>query len=425
MSDAADQDRRAAQAFRDAFAREAETVHPAPLQVRRASRRRWVPPVVAAAAVLLIASTVVVTLRGGPGDVGSATVQPGATGSADPSPEGVSSAGTDPGLAPAPGPPPEGWRSVTFRDVAVAVPGEWSDGAAPDQAWCVDSSVPAGTGGYVAVDSTLLGSAAIACGSTGAPVPEGFGPDPVAGWRPHLRFADLALAGTEALQDGVTTYQGWTLRVRTLGTVQVALVTDEATEAVASSVMASLTRTERSAEGCDTRSPVQAREQVSPESDGIADLRPEQVERVALCQYLRGSTEGPGLMGAQVVSGEEAAGLVRAIQDSPTGVGPETCADGAEAGDSAVVLRPFGSGEDAGPDAGLDTGLDTGLGTGLGDVHFYFASCAGNGFDDGSVRRQLTRDTCARIFGDPGTADRVFWTTLAARTARVCVPPNR
>ena len=36
MSDTADQDRRAEQAFRDAFAREAETLHPAPLQVRRA-----------------------------------------------------------------------------------------------------------------------------------------------------------------------------------------------------------------------------------------------------------------------------------------------------------------------------------------------------------------------------------------------------
>ena len=167
---------------------------------------------VAAAAVLLIASTAVVALRGGPGDVGPATVQPGATGAADPSLEGVTSAGTDPGLAPAPGPPPEGWRTVTFRDVAVAVPGDWSDGAAPDHALVRRQRAhPPGTGGYVAVDSTLLGQPAIDCGSGGPSVPEGFGPDPVAGWRPHLRFADLALPGSEALQDGVTTYQGWTL----------------------------------------------------------------------------------------------------------------------------------------------------------------------------------------------------------------------
>ncbi|MQW76641.1 hypothetical protein GHK92_12205 [Nocardioides sp. dk4132] len=416
MSDSSEQDRRAEQAFREAFTRAAATVPPAPLQVRRAPRRRWVPAMIAAAAVLLIASTAVVALRGGPGDVGPATVRPGQSNAEDPAREGPATVGTDPAVVPSPGPVPDGWRSVTFRDVSVAVPGEWGDGVAPDESWCAESGGPTGNGAYVAVDSTLLASALILCGSSAPPAPEGFGPDPEAGWRPHLRFADLARTGTEALQDGVTTYEGWTLRVRTLGTVQVALLTDAATEPVAEQVMASLTRTERSAEGCDTRSPVQASGQVSPESDGIADLRPEQVDRVALCQYLRGA-DGPGLMGAQVVSGEEAAGLVRAIQDSPTGVGPDspgTCAWGVEdGGDTAVVLRPFGSAEDA----GLDTGL--------GDIHFYFDGCAGNGFDDGSVRRQLTQDTCARIFGDPGTTDRVFWTSLSAKTARLCVPPSR
>lgn len=377
------EDGRAADAFRAALARHADEVTADVALPSRPARRpgRWV----AAGAALAVAASAV---------VGVALVDRdrGGDGALDP-------AGEPPAVA-------DGWRGVTFRDVTVQVPQEWGDASAPQSDWCADVPREPITGPYVDTDGGYGAVLDIGCGEQ-PPVPAGFGPDPEEQWVPHLTLLPAESAGLdEPVEDGTTTHDGWTLRVTTVGTVQLRLLTDASTEDVAEEILASAERSEVSVLGCDTTSPAQERpgpdRPVFAPAGDLESVDPDDVAALLVCQYQRIGADGPGLGTDRLVEGPAAGAWVEAVQDAPRGSGPdqpENCMEPWESGSSEVV-HP------------LDRD-----GNRLAAVYLTTDACAGNGLRDATTTWQLTEATCAPVFGE-----RVVWWGGQGVVAQVCQP---
>ena len=143
---------------------------------------------------------------------------------------------------------------------------------------------------------------------------------------PHLELYDTTLE-QEPVPDGTTTYQGWTLRARTIGDVQVRLLTDAATEDVAEEVLASAQRSEVGALGCDTTSPAQLRPQpdrpVFAPSGDLRSVDPDEVEALLVCQYDRVGTDRAGLRTEQVLGAADARDWLAAVREAPRAGGPD------------------------------------------------------------------------------------------------------
>lgn len=347
---------RAEQAFRDAFAREADHLAPAPRPVVR-RRRRW--PVLAAAAAVLV-------LVGGAGVV--------ATMREDPAPRPTADDAIDPGALPA---ATDGWRWVTWRDVGVEVPASWVDGDEPGEDWCADTGRPVKpTGPYVARANNGM-VLAIGCFAEEGPKPAVFGPAPMRIMVPHLTFATAGEHG-----DGVTSHDGWTATLRTVGGVQLRLYTDPATSDVVEHVLGSLRTFTTDAHGCDVTSPVQAEEFVRPAPFDVTAV--EDVDSISVCQYDRlPDPEAVALTASRRIEGADASALLAAIRSAPAGGGPdrpEQCSDDL-LGSQALAVRLH-------HDGGTD------------DLFVYYDHCSGNGYDDGTTRRELTADNCRPLFGE-------------------------
>lgn len=384
MSEQAEpEDGRAAEAFRAALARHADEVTPDVAVPERPARRpgRWV----AAGAALAVAASLVVGFalldRDRPGD-----------GALDP-------AGEPPAVA-------EGWRGVTFRDVTVQVPEEWGDASAPRSDWCADRGREPLERPFVDTSGGNGAVLDIGCPEQ-PPVPAGFGPEPEDQWVPHLVLLPAEADGLdEPVEDGTTTHEGWTLRVATVGDVQLRLLTDASTEGVAEEILASAQRSEVSALGCDTTSPAQGRPgQDRPVFAPVGDLQavdPAEVQSLLVCQYQRLGTDRPGLRADSIVEGPAARDWVEAVQGAPRGSGPdrpENCLDPWESASSEVV-HP------------LDAD-----GNRLAAVYVTSDACAGNGLRDATTTYQLTEATCAPIF-----SERVVWWGGQGAVAQVCLP---
>lgn len=379
------EDRRAGEAFRAALTRAAGE---APLDVaapQRPARRPWRWVAAGAAAAVAASAVVAVSLVGGPDDDGAL----------DPT-------GEPPAIA-------EGWRGVTFRDVTVSVPEDWGDGYALDSDWCADVAREPVTAPFVDVEA---GSGAVL--SIGCPeqpkVPEGFGPEPQELWVPHLELLPVGpVTAEESLPDGATTHEGWTLRVLTIGEVQLRLLTDAGTEALADEVVGSARRTSIGSLGCDTTSPAQEPpETAQPVFAPTGDLRAvdaDRVEALLVCQYDRVGTSTPGLRAEGLVEGPDARAWLEAVREAPRASGPdrpENCLDPWESG-MALAVHP------------LDEG-----GHRVGTAYVTADACAGNGLRDARTTYQLTSGTCAPLYGG-----RVAWWGGQAAVGAVCMPPGR
>ena len=376
------EDGREADAFRAALARHADEVVPdVALPAGPAPRRgRWV----AAGAAFAVAASAVVGFalldRDRSGD-----------GALDP-------AGDPPVIA-------EGWRGVTFRDVVVQVPQEWGDDYALDPSWCIGT---APTRPFVAIDASGAFIASVGCLAV-APVPAGFGPEPEDMWVPHLNLVDLSDDDFGAVPDGTRTHEGWTLRVRTLGDVQVRLLTDAATEGVADEILASAQRSDVGALGCDATSAAQEAPQedlpISPAAGSLEDVDPQEVAALLVCQYDRGDPDRPSLRGERRIDGPAARAWLTATLDAPTTGGPDTpqnCLYPWES-DMTLVVHPLAAD-----------------GARLATAYVAYDACAGNGVRDADSVHELTHDNCASLFGG-----RVVMWSANGEAATRCSTPRR
>ncbi|WP_300388306.1 hypothetical protein [uncultured Nocardioides sp.] len=376
------EDGRAADAFRAALARHAEEADSdAAVPVHPARRRgRWI----ATGAALAVAASAVVGFalldRERPADDALDPIGPSSTVAA-------------------------GWRGVTFRDVVVQVPDEWGDANAPGSDWCADSPREPIDRPFVDLRASGGFVRLVLC-SQQDPVPAGFGPEPQERWVPHLSLVDLAEDDPEPIADGTTTYAGWTLRAQTIGDVQVRLLTDAATEAVADDIMATVQRADLGAAGCDTSSPAQEQpaegRPVVPTGGTLDAVDSDEVAGLLVCQYDRLGLGSVGLRAERLADAEVARAWLAAVLDAPQTGGPdepEKCLYPWES-DMTLVVHP------------LDAD-----GTRLATVYVAYDACAGNGVRDAATTWGLTRKTCASLFGERV----IFWGGHAA-SARRCTP---
>jgi hypothetical protein len=351
-----------------------------PPEVGGTGDRRWMPAVVAALVVAIVAGTSFAAWQredGGPS--GSAVADDGRGSSAGDA--GATDPGaTDPG-ATDPGATDPAFREVAWHGVAVEVPIDWSDATAPGSDWCAfdqgPGKPPFPTGPYVARDTSYAGVLSIGC-LADSDAPAAFGDVPVRYWAPHVWF-ELTEPRSA---DPAATYRNWTLTSRTVDGVRVNVLADGSTSELAEKILASAVVVQTDAHGCETTSPVQATRFVRPEP-AFDVTRLGSVDSISVCQYDRSAgTTAPGLLGSRVLEGDEASDVLAAIRAAPAGGGPDApqhCVDDLY-GDTALALRLH---DDDTPH----------------DVYVYYDWCFGNGFDDGTTRRELTRAACLPLWG--------------------------
>jgi hypothetical protein len=359
------QDSRAEQAFRAALTQRAEALDTVPLEAPSRSRgRRWLPGVVAAAVLALVGGT---ALAAGVLD----NDEPGSTSGTD---SDVQSVGALP-------PADAGSRWVSWRNVGVQVPAAWADGYEAGSDWCADRGsrepeLPPAP--YVSRNSSGI-VFDILCPAPDDGRPDVFGESPQDHWAPHLTFAPAA----EALEDGETSFDGWTITAKTIDSVQLRLWTDSETSGLADQILESVATFTTDANGCDVTSPVQAKEFVRPRpAFDVAQV--DAVDSISICQYDRFlGDQAVALMQSRRLVGLAAADLLAGIQNAPTGGGPdwpEQCTDDSY-GDHGIAIRFHHDGT-------------------TDDAYVYYDWCFGNGIDDGTTRFELTADNCAPLFGN-------------------------
>jgi hypothetical protein len=291
--------------------------------------------------------------------------------------------------------PYEGWRWVTWRDVGVQVPESWGDGVEPGPDWCAygEGRSDRPLAPYVARNSGAGGTLDIGCPPPEDGRPEVYGTAPQEWWTPHVAFDDPG----DSPQDGVTDFDGWTMTTRSLGAVQVRVLSNTNTRGLVDTILDSARTFTTDANGCDATSPVQAAGFVRPDPgfdvDEVAD-----VESISICQYDRHRGDDAALMASRRVEGDAAMDLLAGIKDAPLGGGPDRpqhCVDDYY-GDHAIAVRLNHDGT-------------------TDDLYVYYDWCFGHGVDDGTHRRQLTQHNCAPLFGDGVVA----WSYQSA-LSRIC-----
>ena len=336
-------DERAEQAFRTALARRAETVTPLTLEVPAPRRpRRW-PVLVAAAAAAILVVGLVAMVTGHRDEATPSNVLP------------------------------DNWRWESYRNVLVAVPGDWGQAYAPNDQWCIsvdpdvtreESGLP--QQGYVDLSSPDMGSTDVACNGGGVP--------PVAMFVVHLTF--LGEGDAPPMPDG------WSNVVRSVDGVRLDVVTDAAHRDLANRILATAHVSDQDPNGCPASSPIQTTHAVRP-SPAFDIEAIDDVDSITVCQYSLIGTGKSGLRASRVLTGHAADEELRGLQEAPTGGGPDrpsSCLpDGW--GDTALVLR-------------LHSGSET------HQVYGYYAWCFGNGFDDGTTLREVTQADCRALWGD-------------------------
>ncbi|TDV56607.1 hypothetical protein [Actinophytocola oryzae] len=254
--------------------------------------------------------------------------------------------------------PHPAWRWESYRGIEVQVPPDWGYGV-PGRSWC------AGT-------------------ERGAPRPGAVGrPGPVQDVRcmPDYPPVDqrenwLVFGGNEA---GVHRYDaGWVEETRRLHGGSVTVFTDDAAlrRAILGSVRPIVGTDEH---GCPVDHGVVGDQAGYRPTDGGLP-RPETVESVSVCRYTLTSGSAFPLLSSGRLTGEAAGRVVAAIRSAPE-------SDVTVAGDGAeiAVLR-------------LHTDDDR-----TREVVVRYSDSTGNGFDDGTTRRELTADAIRPLLTGPNS----------------------
>lgn len=368
-----DLETRAEQAFRDALSRQAdafETISLTP--VRRESHARRIGLIAVAASLLLVLGTAV-----------GVALWP--RNSADRGPV-EDTAG-----------PAAGWRYESYRDVQIEVPVSWGYERGPRSDWCGGRDDRHPTEPYSDVFNRFDGVEAVGCMEE-APDPDLHGDGvPKRYWAPHVKFLDPELSA--AVPDGTTAAGGWTRIVKTVGSTRVWVLADAEHLDEAGRIVESARVVTVDHSGCPVTSPIQAKAWVRP-SEPFDVAAVDKVDSIAVCQYaMAEGTAKPGLLASRLLEGAAADDLLDAIKAAPVGGGPnapENCLH-EPSPNPAEVLRLTWAGS-------------------TGEIYVYNRSCVNNGFDDGTHRRELTRDACPLLWDG-----RVTYTSASSGPHQRCV----
>ena len=360
-------------AFREALRGAAEAEPFRPLDgndfVRRPATRlaRW-PLAAAAAAVVAVTGLFGAVLPGLQGQSANPAApapkeQADAGGGIEANSE-MAPASTGPAAAPE---PLAGFRWESYRDVVVQVPQDWGYGFAPTSAWCLSEDWPEVP--YVDVDRGSQAVAAVLCE----------GVMPADRLRPHLVFSAPDAIPGESLPDG------WSYHTRTLGSVALTVLTDDAGADLARQILDSAVQQPVDNNGCPATVPIG--------EEGALD--PVTGAPLAVCVY---DSDVPGdlaLRASVRLDGEQAQTAWQAIAAAPDGGGPEASAPSCD--------QPS-----PGPDGSSGT-VGFVLVEGVPN-RFDFDGCTGNGLADASApsgRREVTAGLCRALLVPPlwvGTA---------------------
>ncbi len=348
--DAEAADARAENAFRTAFEQQAQVSPPGGFDgaaIRRKSRTRSTGLVAATAAAVLI-------LCGGLVSAVQLT--------RDSAPSSTTAAE-----------PYAGWRFEFYRDVRLQVPDSWGYADEPGSDWC--AAVPGGMipkQPYVARAEAYLFRLGIGCSEPGTPL---YRRPPINTWVDHVTLqSGPGQAGVQRVG------QFWVI-TKPVGHVVIKVVATD--RGLANRILDSAETVDASDPSCDPRSDIQAPgfHQPSPAFD-VTTL--DDVDAILVCQYSLGDLGQPGLRAQYELSGSAADDELAALKSAPVGGGPdqpENCVRG-EFGESAIVLH-------------LAHGASS------EEMYVYYASCRGNGFDDGTAIRTLTSSACQPLIKPP------------------------
>lgn len=286
-----------------------------------------------------------------------------------PAPDPAPDPGRD-GAASSAGSAPPGWRLTSYRDAVVAVPEEWGYDYAPGSDWCADTGADrAPDRPYVDVSGSYDAVLSIGC----------LADRPARYDVTHLEFSDA-----EAHEDPSRDERpGWSSMSRHVGAAVVTVWFDPGHEAVARRVLDSARVADVDPNGCPATSPIQAGHFARPpEPFRIEDVTG--VDMISVCQYALIGTDVPGLLASRQITAGSADEVLSAIKEAPVGGGPDQpqqCISD-DFGETALVLRLASGGASR-------------------DLYVYMESCRGNGFDDGTTRRELTPAACRPLWQLP------------------------
>jgi hypothetical protein len=245
------------------------------------------------------------------------------------------------------------WRWESYRNVQVQVPPDWAYGI-PGPAWC--TALPEGETRRIrpGVVGRPGDTSAILCPTEYPPVKQ------------RENWLTFNLRGTvgERRFDG-----GWVEETRRVDGVYLTVFTNDDTlrEAILRSAQP-IAGTDR--HGCATDHPVTADPagyRPDPAGGGLPPA--DTVESISVCRYEMPSDSAAPLLSSARITGARAQEVVGAIRSAPEGEGPDEEAEGP--GTEIAVLRI--------------TTAD-----GVREVVMHYSGASGNGFDDGTTKRELT-----------------------------------
>jgi hypothetical protein len=269
-----------------------------------------------------------------------------------------------PASAPADGPAngsaDDGWHWESYRTVQVQVPDNWTDTFYSHLWTCRPIT-------YAHPSDDVAKTPQVGRPVRGAVTMQDCGPvSRLAERVPHLWFGEVDRS------PGVYRYDhGWLEEVRVVNGVHLSAFGND--PALLKRILDSAAPIDgKDAYGCSpTPPPVvgDGRRPTGPGLDGIG-----KVETVSICGYgIDGLPQDAGLLAGAAISGSSARQLVSAFRAAPVGSGPN------DAYDCQIPFR--------------DDLLVTVRGSaGVQEVSVRYTSCNHNGIDDGTTKRQLTRD---------------------------------
>lgn len=263
------------------------------------------------------------------------------------------------------------WRWESYRGIELRVPAAWGYGVRRAD-WCAgrpEGSSHESRPGAVGRPGVIM---AVACPS----------PYPPLGQREQWVLLDRSGEAGKTELDG-----GWVAETRRVDSVFVTVFSNDAV------LRAEILGSARLATGEDTYGCASVHE-----STIGRDFRPsttagglpaaDEVESVSICRYARSDTatiDDKPILSASRVTGDEATGIMAAIDAAPPGEGPnfpDHCANDQAYGEELIILRVHSSDR-------------------THELLVRYHGCDGHGIDDGATRRKLTTDALRSLLSGP------------------------